>query len=131
MCKCRCGSDDKLEFKDGIFMRIKDQKPHYCEYHPKIDSVSGGGGGSTTGKAGGDAKNMTVTHELIDDTKQQRATQQKAEITNAYNYIKTIEDTLLECDMEFGKGELSKNGNKLGMWMKMADNIIRGEQNDL
>ncbi len=28
--KCRCGSGDKIQFKDGKITRISDGKPHIC-----------------------------------------------------------------------------------------------------
>jgi len=28
--KCRCGSEDKIQFKKGIMSRVSDGKPHIC-----------------------------------------------------------------------------------------------------
>lgn len=45
--KCRCGSEEKLQFKEGKMTRISDGKPHICldeidkipQYKAKIEEL--------------------------------------------------------------------------------------------
>lgn len=114
--KCRCGSDDKIIFIDDIATRAVDNKQHIClgaKHAPTAEEIG---------------INPTKQEEHAADATKGKI---KNQIREAYRYIKLIETTLLEEDIEVYDGKLQTNLPKLGMVVKMVDNIIRGKTNDL
>jgi len=117
--KCRCGSNDKIIFVKGVMIRKADNKPHVC---------LGAEQAPTTAEA---AAELGIKHEeqLSKGHTIKQATKNK--IREAYSHIRLIEETLLEEDIEVYDGKLKDNLPKLGMMIKMVDNIIRDKTNDL
>lgn len=102
MCKCRCGSDDKLKLKDGIFVRAKDNEPHYCKYSPKKVT-------------------QTTTTQAPDSTQPglKEDTNLVTKVTAAFHEIHAIEQILKDVD-----DTLANNPPKLGMYIKLVSDKL-------
>jgi len=115
--KCRCGSDDKLIIVKGIITRKADNKPHVCLGNQDTIAPEP----PTPAEAAAEIGIIPAPGETYTIEK----------IRAAYKHIRLIEKTLLDEDVEVYDGKLQNNLPKLGMIMKMVDNILKEKPHDL